>query len=78
MGVVNKFTRWAWLMSSLDSLRVRFLGELTFETIQILVSITQLCIELLIMIKISLNFLCNISITVAISKKVYQILKCHN
>ena len=32
MGVVNKYIRWAWLMTSLDSLRVRILSELTFET----------------------------------------------
>ena len=27
MGVVNEWTRWAWLMTSLDSLRVRILSE---------------------------------------------------
>ena len=32
MDMVNEFTRWAWLMTSMDSLRMRILGELTFET----------------------------------------------
>ena len=33
MGMVNEFTRWVWLMTSMDFLRMRILGELTFETI---------------------------------------------
>ena len=32
MGMVNEFTRWVWLMTSMDFLRMRILGELTFET----------------------------------------------
>ena len=32
MGVVHEFTRWAWLITSLDYLRIKILGELTFET----------------------------------------------